>query len=77
VTYAVPIFEGYALPHAIQTINLAGQDVTQHLLESMIGQNLEIDSSYIEYVREIKEQMCEVAFDYDHALKSRDPLTLE
>jgi len=55
VTYAVPIFEGYALPHAIQTINLAGQDVTQHLLESMIGQNLEIDSSYIEYVREIKE----------------------
>jgi actin-related protein len=21
--------------------------------------------------------MCEVAFDYDHALRSRDPLTLE
>ena len=24
VTYTVPVFEGYALPHALQTINVAG-----------------------------------------------------
>ena len=33
VTYAVPIFEGYALPHAIQTVNIAGQDLTQYLMD--------------------------------------------
>lgn len=27
-TYAVPIFEGYALPHAILKLNVAGQDIT-------------------------------------------------
>lgn len=77
ITYAVPIFEGYALPHAIQQINIAGQDVTQTLLDSLMTQNMEIDASYIDFVREIKEQMCEVAFDYDHALRSWDPLTAE
>jgi len=37
ITTAVPIFEGYALNHAIQRINLAGHDVTNHLLESLMN----------------------------------------
>lgn len=28
LSYAVPIFEGFALPHAVLTLNVAGQDVT-------------------------------------------------
>ena len=28
LTYAFPIFEGYALPHAIHTLNIAGGDIT-------------------------------------------------
>ena len=32
VTYTVPVFEGYALPHAMQTIEVAGQDITNKLL---------------------------------------------
>lgn len=35
VTYTVPVFEGYALPHAIQTINIAGQDITKKLIEEI------------------------------------------
>jgi len=35
VTYTVPVYEGYALPHAMQTIEVAGQDVTKKLLEEL------------------------------------------
>ena len=28
LSYAIPIFEGFALPHAVLTLNVAGQDVT-------------------------------------------------
>ena len=28
LSYAVPVFEGFALPHAVLTLNVAGQDVT-------------------------------------------------
>ena len=29
ISYTVPIFEGYALPHAMIKLELAGKDITQ------------------------------------------------
>jgi len=35
LSYAVPIFEGFALPHGIHTLHVAGQDVTEKLMKEI------------------------------------------
>lgn len=64
VTHAVPVYEGFALPHAITRMDLAGRDVTTHLqlLLRRGGHNFNTTSE-LEIVRQIKEQCCVVAFN--------------
>jgi len=64
VAHAVPIYEGFAMPHAIQRIDLAGRDITEYL------QILLRKAGYVFYtsaekeiVRTIKETACYIAFD--------------
>lgn len=64
VTHAVPVFEGFALTHAIQRMDLAGRDVTECLqLHLRRAGHIFHTSAEQEIVREMKESVCYVAFN--------------
>lgn len=62
VTHAVPVFEGFSMPHAIQRVDVAGRDVTDHLQLLLRKQGHHLHTSAErEVVRAIKEKCCYVA----------------
>jgi len=64
VTHAVPIYEGFAIPHSIMRIDIAGRDVTEYLqLLLRKSGHYFYTSAEREVVRSIKESTCYVAFD--------------
>jgi len=69
VSYTVPIYEGYTLPHAILRVDLGGGDLTGYMISILTERGYAFLPQERDIVRDVKEKLSYIALDFDTAMK--------
>lgn len=70
VTHCVPIANGYAFDDAIIRLDMGGRDLTQRLVTLLVEKGYAFPTQGDkEHVRDMKEKLCYVAYNYDKELE--------
>ncbi|KAM4706774.1 actin-like protein 9 [Discoglossus pictus] len=68
VSHTVPVHEGYNLLHATERLDIAGTDVTTHLMKCFQKSNQNFTEIDWHIVEDIKQKCCFVAVDLEHEM---------